>query len=68
MFSRNNNSFYIEEKKKREREQKETALKHVILRGGQENRACRGSKSDKIMPSVKALAKGNGYCSKPQLI
>lgn len=36
------------------------ALKHVMLREGQENRASRGNKSDKIIPSVKALAKGNG--------
>lgn len=36
------------------------SLKHVMLREGQENRTSRGNKSDKIMPSVKALAKGNG--------
>lgn len=36
------------------------ALKYVMLRGGQENRASRGNKSDKIIPSVKAFAKGNG--------
>lgn len=48
------------EKKKKKREQEEMALKHVMLRGGQENRASRGNKSDKIIPSMKALAKGNG--------
>lgn len=49
-----------EKKKIKKREQEEMALKHVMLRGSQENRASRGNKSDKIIPSVKAFAKGNG--------